>query len=615
MFLTGIFFFIRTLRLFITKYIVRSGRALAMAQIKSIHIKNIKGKEDFYVNLKRGIIANRFNILVAPNGYGKSTITAAFKGVLSSNNKINISKNDQHENGSPSLEIEVQLDENKTYISNEVVNEIKQYFEIIVINSTIYAENTGKTFGKVSIKSAELRVKDEKIFTKIPEKKEISYKLSEIKKRYSQKGFIKNQKEWFNKYDIIKGLYHILKQIEKYEKSKRINKIIKDFLEEFSNTNDRGIGFKYVDKLKEKGLTDIINFVEESIEGKYDAIDIIGMIVQIFYIYKNNDLKAIYLYKRYEHIIDDINREISNFNNTKRNIHTHREKNNVVVRFPKAESISNGERDVLTLLIKLIKLKYIETNKPIILLIDELFDYLDGGNILAIQYYLSTVIDDMKDEGKCIFPIVFTHLDPVFFKTYVLRKPHIHYISVNDTVKVNENIKKVLIKRTECEKGNQLKEAIEKNILHFITYNFYSQDEEKMLKKEKIIESNTSIESFRNELYNEVTEKYLKGKNYDPLSVSLALRIKIEERIFLKLSDDEKNGFIAQNGTKNKLEYAEKNGINVEKIFFMLGILYNETMHLNNKENENERKIAAAYLKLDNIHIKRMIAKVFEISV
>ena len=52
-----------------------------MNLIRSIKIENIKGKDSFEIKFDN-LTANQPNIVVAPNGYGKSTITAAFKAAL-----------------------------------------------------------------------------------------------------------------------------------------------------------------------------------------------------------------------------------------------------------------------------------------------------------------------------------------------------------------------------------------------------------------------------------------------------------------------------------------------------------------------------------------------------
>ena len=52
-----------------------------MGLISNITIKNIKGFSDKDNSIDVDIKSGKINILVAPNGYGKSSITAAFKSL------------------------------------------------------------------------------------------------------------------------------------------------------------------------------------------------------------------------------------------------------------------------------------------------------------------------------------------------------------------------------------------------------------------------------------------------------------------------------------------------------------------------------------------------------
>ena len=50
--------------------------------ITELHIENIKGLQNF--ELKQSIQPNRPNILVAPNGFGKTSLAIAFKSLKNS---------------------------------------------------------------------------------------------------------------------------------------------------------------------------------------------------------------------------------------------------------------------------------------------------------------------------------------------------------------------------------------------------------------------------------------------------------------------------------------------------------------------------------------------------
>ena len=56
--------------------------------IKRIKVENIKGKQVFEITFSN-FVANQPNIVVAPNGFGKSTIATAFKYAESGKMKVN----------------------------------------------------------------------------------------------------------------------------------------------------------------------------------------------------------------------------------------------------------------------------------------------------------------------------------------------------------------------------------------------------------------------------------------------------------------------------------------------------------------------------------------------
>ena len=68
---------------------------------------------------------------------------------------------------------------------------------------------------------------------------------------------------------------------------------------------------------------------------------------------------------------------LRNFNCTWKGIRAHQTRGKLVVKFPKAIHISNGERDILTFVSMLAKAKSQLTKEANILIIDEVFDYLD----------------------------------------------------------------------------------------------------------------------------------------------------------------------------------------------------------------------------------------------
>lgn len=107
-----------------------------------------------------------------------------------------------------------------------------------------------------------------------------------------------------------------------------------------------------------------------------------------------------------------------------------------------------------------------------ILIIDEVFDYLDGSNLLAVQYYLSQLIDSCKLSRKVLFPIILTHLDPEVFANYYFNKRKVHYISSYAKMDVESPIVKMLRLREDRSLNNVEKEEIEKYYIHYIDREF-----------------------------------------------------------------------------------------------------------------------------------------------
>lgn len=86
-----------------------------MNLIKKIKVDNIKGKSSFAINFT-DLTANQPNIIVAPNGYGKSTIATAFKSAMHGQMKLDIRDiYQQNENNHPCLEIELLGEERRSW--------------------------------------------------------------------------------------------------------------------------------------------------------------------------------------------------------------------------------------------------------------------------------------------------------------------------------------------------------------------------------------------------------------------------------------------------------------------------------------------------------------------
>ena len=73
-----------------------------------------------------------------------------------------------------------------------------------------------------------------------------------------------------------------------------------------------------------------------------------------------------------------------------------------------------------------------------------------------------------------------------------------------------------------------------------------------------------------------------------------------------KLSADFR--FLYKHGTLDKLEYAEEQGVDVPEIYYLLGNIYNDPMHVDNKSNKLITQ--TLHSRMENNTIRGMIKNV-----
>src|SRR5690606_31020695 len=102
-----------------------------------------------------------------------------------------------------------------------------------------------------------------------------------------------------------------------------------------------------------------------------------------------------------------------------------------------------------------------------ILIVDEVFDYLDDANLVAVQYYTTQLIDEFKKANKQLYPLILTHLDPTYFKGYVFGRKHklkvYHLSKVHATA--SPHLVRILKERNKA--SSIVKGDIEKLLLHY----------------------------------------------------------------------------------------------------------------------------------------------------
>jgi hypothetical protein len=599
-----------------------------LKSIDKIHIENVKGieKETFHFTL----IPYMPTFLVAPNGFGKSSIATAFNSL--NRDRLKLNEKDCHLgdiNREPLIEIFCTPKDNAKIklTASKDLNEISKHFQIEVIKSLLKPEANLRNIQGNHITSPTIEIESIYIIEDIPEKFELPYQVSKYKALINDNrqiwtdisGLLKNR-VFINKLENLNilGKFELVKQttlIEDYiVLVKSIQKSKEEILNEL-NTNHLSI-------LSNEYLNKLVELVEQFEQNS--KVENILTTIQIIKLYKASieDFKKLYTYKRYCSQKERILNLFKAFKATWKGISpteiniTKRSKGKTVlvqknfgIEFPKATDISNGERDVVCFIGSLLKAQLNFKGKPTILIIDEVFDYLDDANLIAVQYYITKFIEFYQStQNKTpFFPVILTHLNPYYFKNYFFSNQKIFYLS-NWKGQVDRGVEAFVISRNNSQ-NKIYADNVSGYFLHFNPLDFdITADATIEFTQQKLNNLNTSIcksEDFKKLIFS-YFDNYISGKrNYDPISVCIATRILVEQKIYEQLTDiDIQKRFVETNTTVSKLNFVKENTeIVIPEIYYFLGTLYNELLHLR-KNNDNSSPI---FLKLNNLTIRRII--------
>lgn len=578
-------------------------------KITNIKINNIKGIESNDMEVE--IFANKPNILVAPNGFGKSSIACAFNSLTKYGIKLTKEEDYYKKDISlqPLLSLKVQKEDGGSiyeYLASKNVNEIGLHFKTFVINNQLDVTTKSNNQGKFTSVSGYLSIKPQIIYNKIPENVKVDYTISHLKNKFGKNGkLLPNISDLLFNDSFLNQIkasdyYSILDKFKAKGRQKKFNLII-DLLNNGKGTEEtikKNFDTGNLLSIEKEDSYERIKQLVKSYKH-FDDLDTFLIIYQIQYIYlsdKNTFKNACNRaeYNSFKAKIED-NLQLINTSWLKIKPKEHNEQ--LIINYPKANEISNGQRDLLTMFIMLTNIENKLKIGNNIIIFDEVFDYLDDANLLAAQFYITKMIKRVKDKKiGSIFPIFLTHLDPYYFKNYVFRKQKVCFLLQTQAI-ASSSMKKLLSKREE----ESIYIDISKYLLHYHPneINCRVNFEENELKPTWGIGTN-----FLKYIIEELNKYFYNESNYDPYAVCCALRIYIEKKVYKQLSNENKVKFLKINGTNNKLEFAEQQLVKINEIYFMLGIIYNDSMHINETEK------SSAY-KLNNITIKEIIKDVF----
>ncbi|ELV8755300.1 hypothetical protein QNE93_004220, partial [Vibrio vulnificus] len=146
-----------------------------MIKLNSLEIKNVKGLSNFSFTFN--FFPNKPCVLVAPNGFGKSSLACAFKSLKS--NKLDLKDDDFH-NGDLSLLPELTVELNKVkYLADTNQNEIYGNVDYFVINNPIVAKAKQMKMGGFTRATASITVDTIELVATIPEKVMFDYSIKD----------------------------------------------------------------------------------------------------------------------------------------------------------------------------------------------------------------------------------------------------------------------------------------------------------------------------------------------------------------------------------------------------------------------------------------------------
>jgi hypothetical protein len=579
--------------------------------LKKITIENVKGILNR--NFELDILANRPSLLVAPNGFGKSSFATAFNSLQT--NKLSVHEDHHHKSDSDlaaKLTIEYENSENAVFTleADDTHNTISDHFSWFVINSQIKAKGVGRNFGGRTAVSASISVDPVTLIETIPAREKFEYShrnqktifgcngkiMPNISHYFENLEFISNLGDKFNLFDRMSQVRNQIK-IDNFISYVNAQNVTAEQLLEWVSNNK-------LDYLSEiEPLNEISNIILNANLGVANpALSFfIGLQLHSVYTQDKAKFKKAQKYSSYKLEKNGYKEMLKAFNSSWCKVVPKESGRKLIVEFPKTNHISNGQRDVITFVALLYRAQKKLTGNNCILVIDEVFDYLDEANLVAVQYYITKLIDKFKGEGRRLYPLILTHLNPYYFKNFAFSKQKVYYLDKRD-IQPNSAMVKLLRKRNEAS----IKDDVSKFLLHFHNSEINKRAEFKALDLRQTWGESDNFYRF----IREEARKYLEdGENFDPLAVCCAVRISVERRAYELLADQaHKQEFLNKFKTRDKLSCAESHGVPIPEYFYLLGVIYNDGMHW----GEGQDNISPIAAKLENQIIRGLVQQALE---
>jgi hypothetical protein len=258
--------------------------------------------------------------------------------------------------------------------------------------------------------------------------------------------------------------------------------------------------------------------------------------------------------------------------------------------------ISNGQRDSLCFAAELRKIERSISSRDAILVIDEVFDYLDDANLVAVQYYITKLIKKVREMHRNVYPLILTHLNPYYFRNFTFSNQKIYFLKKSKPT-INKDFRALITNREEP--------SIEKEIgRHYLHYDPSSIDIKAQFQTLGLRDAWGDSIAFQAHVEAEWTKYVSELDNYDPFAVCCFVRVRIERIVYDAIQDPgRKTEFLNTFLTRKKLDFAVANGVDVDDTLYLLGIIYNEGMHIHDNVDDSSPIVS----KLENRTIRHML--------
>ncbi len=581
-----------------------------MTKITGISCTHVKGVE--HLDIKCELYPNKPNFLVAPNGSGKSSLATAFASLNSQRLKLSGSDRYNGEDWDDSS-VSLMFEDGASYCANLDSNEIMKEMDVQVIRSGLYANMTNRRAGPRVLSQTKMSVQRCVLYEKVPKAAKLGYSVTKERAKYASNvaATMGNLKDLFESRQFLLELLGCELAFNKTTGGRyaaAINSFFKSICLLGLSADQCKVDAAAVAAISSvKPLAAIKGVLESRRPDAGDVKNYLDAIqVNRFIEGRRSDVRDACAYMRYCDVKREASDMLLSLNRTRSPVKAHVDKGSLVVDFPDWDDASNGEIDVLQLCAALFRARArLGDKENSLLIVDEVFDYLDDANLLVAQHFLLEMMSRFKKGGKSLYVVILTHLDPKLFKSFRFKDLHVSYIEAAEGPVKPGPLAKLLRDRARCQKEqNGIYEAVSSHYLHFSTEGAAPEDVLTYVTGHGIGSEFSQPLVFRNRMEGKLAD-YLADKPVSPPEVCCGIRIAVERLCYEGLcTTEEKVEYLRiAKGTEARLDYAEAHSVNVPESFHLLGSIYNSCMHLSGKPGELE----LVRRQLDNKIVRHMI--------